>query len=677
MSAKYRIGYYQVNIGIGDCEIVLLIKQTSTPKTEEIVKAVLIDGGDINVGENLRLNNVKLLIQTLAKDFNEPSGLKFDVIIITHWDLDHYKGVLELLFDDLLEREKKDITLPPRTPKTTRGRRVGIDRPGAVPYQVSFLKYDSSGNPQSMLYIPFERTRAAPYDVQYSPDPDGVFGFWASQFSRVCNFTADSAPPLPTGDPRTKPPEPIKPTDDSKIIGRELFSGTLHPDAQKAGNPATLVDLYKTGMPGLFCIMANNRYLKPDDDLTLDSKYDTTTLDNRSSIGCLIIWPGGAISHYFAGDMDAQQEEKIISWTGLSPEPTPATNPPPRPDVKNTVPIVKASHHGSSQSLPLRLCQCFKPSVILFSAGKAHNHPAWDRLFLMHAYIVNWAGAHTKTNADGTPRAPPVYLTAYPSYLYKSDLKIANATDYLRDGGKNGDYYRKIYGTFFEKFGDPTLNMVELFKSIDPAPDLSGWVQKELRMKILPTTTSIGDSAYPHNIDSGYVRDKLVSYIKVMYDDTGLQASSEYWEAHPHSNILVKRLAPATVLGPSAPKKKKVNLIDISNATGTGAEDDIDEDDIDEDDIDEDDIDEDDIDEDDGDEDDGDEDDIDEDDGDEDDGDEDYGDGDDNTTFFLTSSVVEVSLPLAKTSLRRTNSFVSTIAMSGCPGQKLHFLRPP
>jgi hypothetical protein len=388
MSVKYRIGYYQVNIGVGDSEIVLLIKETtSSPPTEEILKAVLIDGGDLPPGDTYQLQNIKHVMKNIETEFKLKDGLKFDVVVITHWDEDHYKGVLEMMFYDMQLQEPDGEKDPRKRPDPT------ADGYDGDPLQASFLKYDR-GNPVSMLYIPNRRDQGS-YDVEYSATEG--FKFWAKRFKRVCKVTLDqdrkindpldpdftkylrSSPSMKTP---TRPP-----TADNKIIGRELFSGDYVDAARTARSPTELITAYQTSgttykgdTPGLFCIMANNRHLPPAKSLTDEVKASKTTIVNRSSIGCLIIWPNGNVSHYFAGDLDADQEAKMIDWTGLErPRPT----DPARPKVEDTVPIVKGSHHGSAESFPLHLCQVFKPSVILFSAGDGHKHPCNPKHFLL------------------------------------------------------------------------------------------------------------------------------------------------------------------------------------------------------------------------------------------------------------------------------------------------------
>ena len=122
---KYVIDYRQVNIGVGDCEIILLVKdaQDTIPT---IMKAVLVDGGK---GGRIPVSNIRQVFTRIKEDYTI-AKFQLDAIVITHWDTDHYTGVLALMTEEL--------ELTPDDPR-----------------ELTFLKYDS-GEPTTTLYAPYE-----------------------------------------------------------------------------------------------------------------------------------------------------------------------------------------------------------------------------------------------------------------------------------------------------------------------------------------------------------------------------------------------------------------------------------------------------------------------------------------------------------------------------------------
>lgn len=362
-TVTYPVDYYQVNIGVGDCEIILLLEDPGSPTLPaNLLRAVLIDGGQ----DGGRITNIQATIRVIEDKYSLKAGsLKFDAMVITHWDTDHYVGILKMLTNDL------DVQLA-----------AGVS--GTSPLQVSFLKYDDAGNPLSVLYIPYEEDKEknipGKLDIVYSTvESKRIMGFKGDRKGNICKVVADMTKVAKTtlnGDPSE-----LQSADSSNVIGRELFSGELVDGARSATSPQNLIDVYKAhgsfykgDRPGLFCVAANNRYLP----CGAVEKHTPHSYTNRSSIVCLIIrppstdLPNGAVSHYLAGDAESDLEAGVVKWTRLLPIPSRTTE---RPNIPDTVPIVKASHHGAPTSFPLNMCQTFKPSVILFSAGNKHRHP--------------------------------------------------------------------------------------------------------------------------------------------------------------------------------------------------------------------------------------------------------------------------------------------------------------
>ncbi|KAF2465819.1 uncharacterized protein BDR25DRAFT_378525 [Lindgomyces ingoldianus] len=108
MSSK-KVHSWHININAGDSAIHLLVNEGTTPKPT-ILGCVLIDGGK---GANEKIKTIKDVIAKIEKDYTLPAGdlnLKFDSIVITHWDVDHWEGVVNLLVDDLSTKLRNDAT---------------------------------------------------------------------------------------------------------------------------------------------------------------------------------------------------------------------------------------------------------------------------------------------------------------------------------------------------------------------------------------------------------------------------------------------------------------------------------------------------------------------------------------------------------------------------------------
>jgi hypothetical protein len=96
--------------GQGDSAIHLLADITDVSRGQPplILRACLIDGGK---GDGYK--KIKDCISAVLTDYRLPAGvpnLQFDSVVITHWDTDHYKGVLDLINDNLREQIGKAYT---------------------------------------------------------------------------------------------------------------------------------------------------------------------------------------------------------------------------------------------------------------------------------------------------------------------------------------------------------------------------------------------------------------------------------------------------------------------------------------------------------------------------------------------------------------------------------------
>ncbi|KAI5358084.1 putative ribonuclease Z/Hydroxyacylglutathione hydrolase [Septoria linicola] len=124
------IDVYHINVeGKGDAAVHLLIHQDRAFTKPFVLRAVLIDGG-LSTGAE----RIKAVLKKIGPlyDFDAQQGGRtsdadqllwppFDSIVITHWDEDHYAGVVQLLHDDLSQQytQRSHQDLPILKPKAT------------------------------------------------------------------------------------------------------------------------------------------------------------------------------------------------------------------------------------------------------------------------------------------------------------------------------------------------------------------------------------------------------------------------------------------------------------------------------------------------------------------------------------------------------------------------------
>lgn len=109
MTAKYSLDHYHFNVGQGDGAIHILSLQPPPGSTDKptILQASLLDGGT-GKGKDM-IEDVQGFIREHYKKFYKPYGdapdyvLKFDSLVISHWDDDHYSGVLQLVLMDFMD----------------------------------------------------------------------------------------------------------------------------------------------------------------------------------------------------------------------------------------------------------------------------------------------------------------------------------------------------------------------------------------------------------------------------------------------------------------------------------------------------------------------------------------------------------------------------------------------
>jgi hypothetical protein len=123
MGTAWRVHTWQLNIGVGDSAIHLLVDERDSlggQRKPEVQRAVLIDGGE-KMTSSEKIRNAITMIE---RQYDFPVGangqLRFDSIVITHWDSDHYEGIQGLLEEDYANQIRNDPTFVADRAETTR-----------------------------------------------------------------------------------------------------------------------------------------------------------------------------------------------------------------------------------------------------------------------------------------------------------------------------------------------------------------------------------------------------------------------------------------------------------------------------------------------------------------------------------------------------------------------------
>ncbi|KAL6895748.1 hypothetical protein HDV57DRAFT_521043 [Trichoderma longibrachiatum] len=358
---KYRVDSFHVAIAEGDSAIHLLVDDTDD-KHPKVLSAVLIDGGvdqarrhkDASLKREDKLPiyvAMEWIEENYVVDGIDVRGTKklaFDTIIITHWDQDHYDGIVKVL-------------------------QKGAESIDEAFQLGTILKWNPDGTPASHFYCPnkdarrvgsrevkkmkncFKANADNTVSIQYD---DAGKEAWAV----FAKFHADDGT--------------------NKVLGVDFFKNDA---AVMPGSDGTkLVSLLKekkldAGRPAMLCVFANERHFASSSEIStlfsiLVMKDTSVTPTNQASIGALIVWEGTPtphISHYFAGDIGQTHESTMFNWIKTAGV-TQITN-------------MKLSHHGSHFSTPLTTFNDFKPKNTLVPTPtySLHNHPTW-------AVIVVW-----------------------------------------------------------------------------------------------------------------------------------------------------------------------------------------------------------------------------------------------------------------------------------------------
>ncbi|KAH7122092.1 hypothetical protein B0J13DRAFT_680245 [Dactylonectria estremocensis] len=378
----YEVQSYFINVGQGDSAIHILRQR----KTLDFQAAVLIDGGRATSDVA-----VEKTITRIRNDLAHPFAFKS--IVVTHWDLDHFAGVMNLLYE---QWEAIKQNPPPPVPI------------------VSYISADTT------FYCPLKSVDALGSNIEIGPGPTNkhdplwlrfklgsdwfpvcraVVSTWAIGYNLFTGFQHAEEQPEPGLITQRKPP--------SFTLANSLndvYAYAPHLTAHK--RPIFLI----YGVDG--CSLSDNGWQIPEVNWKKTDRADK----NNSSVVALIIWPVPAptssmrVSLYTGGDVEqVPTEDAVIKWMGVG-----------LGSLRRVcLDVVKASHHGShfstSEDFFLQDLQ-----YLIISAGRQHGHPSFAVAYCFLALAKLWKNRLNRHPVMVCTRYP-YWLAWHPSRLYPKD----------------------------------------------------------------------------------------------------------------------------------------------------------------------------------------------------------------------------------------------------------------
>ncbi|OCT52851.1 hypothetical protein CLCR_09415 [Cladophialophora carrionii] len=381
----YQFDSFHVNVGSGDGAIHILSSplQNGGRKVE---RAFFIDGGRTTAKAYINLTIARIQENFFCPNpYDDGSFLMFDAFVITHWDGDHYDGVIAFLKDELVHVDNR------QDPEAYYIRRAWYGWP---------TNPNDPKQPHTVIYTPWKWLGGNGFSVVGNNlARENLFGTGyigtnllvvRTNFENLLgrNFLAQDQQGGTSLD-----------LNNMKTLPALLQMNPVE-------NPVQGVGENFESWPAMYCIAAEGMPLTRK-KLPLGHH----TAKNMSSIVFILIWrirPNPEryiISHYFAGDAPGNLELELKNfmdgWAPIS---------------------MKLSHHGSASSNPASNFLAWNPTNIVVSAGVQYGHPRWEILFAMDAWF-----RHEQANNGG--KARPFYPCQWPSYL------VQNAADaYMHQG---------------------------------------------------------------------------------------------------------------------------------------------------------------------------------------------------------------------------------------------------
>lgn len=409
----WQLEIHHIEVGQGDATLVIAREVAPLIGAAPIVRSVLIDGGHRNYA-----NTVHTYITT------PPAALAaLDVLVVTHYDEDHYGGIKSLLL-----------------------RLTGAAGGPIVqsPVYQNTLIYDQ-GWPQARIptgYIRAINGRSVPaafagnnrHRVTASVHSDNII----PPLANVDNVGPPAAPMFGFGanGPALAAQQINWPA--NWLVGKEIMWADQNgnPDPTLYGGAAPAVALpvpapagaiawpagagvpdpgTPGGPPAVTCIAANLYLLQAGGGVIGPVGGFGADPKNEKSLTFLITFNN--FRYYVGGDISSVQEDGIPPGSGIKdylnpvppaapPPPPPAPAPPPPvPPLAGRVHAMKTSHHGAHQSTSRAFINHLLPVVAIISCGNgnSYGHPHQEVINILEGYDAN---SYTMNPVPPTPAAP-------------------------------------------------------------------------------------------------------------------------------------------------------------------------------------------------------------------------------------------------------------------------------
>ncbi|KAF5689353.1 hypothetical protein FCIRC_1457 [Fusarium circinatum] len=437
---------FQVPVPLGDCSIHVLIKNRKS-----VEYAFIMDGG-VDSGEYSASEAILLALgyvnKYLRTHYSITKNIQFNLWVVTHWDADHFRGMMELI-GEFTEKPKK------QKKKTKTKNKGGI----------------KEEKEEVVVALPKPTARMAEIFVK---DPKLYCGQLEGSFvSQVLElgFTL---------------------TGGTGVLGLDMLSGVKI--FYESGEPKP--NELEESRPR-FCVIG------ADGCGISVPRFQEHITRNQSSILAVLFWPknDGQCCFYAGGDGFPELERQVIdNFLEKSS----------MVKLGDGLDLMKLDHHGSSQEniyggdlrevklkRDMKLADmpigAFKARNFLVTPGNLHGHPTFDVVWC----LVNLLRSVTGQMEDGRPRGR-VWTTRSPYWATKKAPTTKDLSAY-----HNKDL-QEIHEEDLQAYKDDTKKNMETGmllaaeaqlsqKNLDRSKALKAWKKKILRQAAILDDKSPSD----------------------------------------------------------------------------------------------------------------------------------------------------------------------------------------
>ncbi|KAF5980594.1 hypothetical protein FCOIX_4735 [Fusarium coicis] len=362
----YAVVSYFINVGQGDSAVHVLRSKHSS----HVTAAVLIDGG--------RPQAAVAISTAIARIRNEINNqFVFKSIVVTHWDHDHYGGVMVMLYQDWQNHIANNVAM-------------------------SYVDWT-----QTTLYCPFKAIDGLHYNfpnikIDLGDGGNNYILFFeaAGHWYPICRVVLGTY-----------------------AIGYNMFTGCQHIEENLWQNTVqpppglenSLDEVYeyarelKDRKRPIFLIYGVDGYTFTDVWVAPEPSWKGRLRKDRnaSSIMALVIWPipfeadtnhQMRVSLYTGGDAEEELETGMMGWLGMARERTIYLD------------VVKAGHHGSHFSTTEDVF-LHRLQHLIVTAGAQYGHPSFAVAYCFLA-LADYFG-----DIDKNKPRPFMLCTRYPYWL--------------------------------------------------------------------------------------------------------------------------------------------------------------------------------------------------------------------------------------------------------------------